>query len=124
MKKILYIFILIIFIILYVFFYFRKTPAPQQISAYKCPEAYTEDAAGAVEYRNTLIGWTSNFFKTNSKATTSDWALAKLKLWEDNNCIVAIERSKLSGTVSNLKQWELIDYELQNSLGKAINSTN
>lgn len=106
------------------FFYFHKPPALQQANIYKCPEAYTEDDAGTREYRNTLIDWTSNFFEKNPKATTSDWSMAKLELWSDNNCAVALERSKLSGKVSDLKKWELVDYEVQNSLDKAINGTN
>lgn len=106
------------------FFYFHKTPVPQQINAYKCPEAYTEDEAGTREYRNSLLDWTLLFFKANPKATTSDWSMAKLELWSGNNCAVAIERSKLSGKVSDLKKWELVDYEVQNALDKAINSTN
>jgi hypothetical protein len=71
-----------------------------------------------------MIDWTSEFFKANPKATISDWSIAKSKLWEDNKCISAIERSKMSGEVADLKPWELVDYEVQNTLNKTINSTN
>lgn len=123
-KAITLIVILMFILVISVIFYFYKSPPQQQASIYKCPESYTEDEVDEIEYRNALLDWTSAFFKANPKATTSDWSLAKLKLWEDNNCAVALERSKLSGKVSDLKKWELVDYEVQNSLDKAINSTN
>lgn len=123
-KALILIVILIVFLTIVTIFYFHKTPAQQQANIYKCPEAYAEDDAGAKEYRNALIDWTLLFFKANPKATTSDWSLAKLKLWWDNNCVVALERSKLSGKMSDLKKWELVDYEVQNGLDKAINNTN
>ena len=113
--------LLVVFVII---FYFYKPPTPQQANAYKCPEAYAEDDAGAIEYRNALIDWTLLFFKANPQATTSDWSMAKTQIWEDNNCALALKRSKLSGKVSDLKKWELVDYEVQNALDKAINSTN
>lgn len=120
------IFILILVLILVVvsILYFYKTPIPKQTNTLKCPEAYAESDTGTTEYRNALIDWTTEFFKANPKATISDWSIAKSKLWEDNKCISAIERSKMSGEVADLKPWELVDYEVQNTLNKTINSTN
>ena len=105
-------------------FYLYKSPTIKQTNIYKCPELYTENDIGTTEYRNALIDWTTEFFKANPKATISDWSIAKSKLWEDNKCISAIERSKMSGEVAGLKPWELVDYEVQNTLNKTINSTN
>jgi hypothetical protein len=114
------VYILIVFLIAVAFFYFYKNPTVRQVNAQKCPEDYTEEDAGTTEYRNALIDWTSSFFKTNPKATMSDWSIAKSKLWEDNNCKVAIERSKLSGKVLDLKPWELVDYEVQNAISNSV----
>lgn len=121
-KKIAYILIPVILIAFCTFFYFYKSPTVKQIKVYKCPEAYAENEIGTTEYRNKLIDWTSELFKINPNATTSDWSLAKLKLLEDNNCSIAVQRSKMSGEVVNLKPWELVDYEVQSSLNKTINS--
>lgn len=123
--KILCICIFIVFFGLCAIFYFYKTPAPKLVATqFKCPENYTEDDAGAVKYRNALIDWTTSYFETNPKAVMSDWSMAKSQFWVDNNCIEAIRRSKLSGMVADLKPWEKVDYEVQNALDKAINSTN
>lgn len=120
-RKTPHILILIILIALAIlYFYYRN----ESDNLSKCPENYTEDNTGTEEYRNALINWTAKFFKANPNATISDWSIAKLKLWEDNNCTIALERSKLSGNVSDLKPWELVDYEVQKSLDKAINKTN
>jgi hypothetical protein len=116
--------ILVFFLIIVALFYFYKHPTVKQDSAYKCPENYTEDDAGTTEYRNALIDWTSEFFKANPKATSSDWSIAKLKLLENNKCVIALQRLKMSGKVVDLKPWELIDYEVQNRLDKAISGTN
>ena len=119
------IFFISIVIILFVVSYFYRSPAPKLASTnFKCPENYSEDDIGTEEYKDALIKWTSAFFETHPKATSSDWSMAKYQLWVDNSCTVAIERSKLSGKVSGLKKWELVDYEVQNSLDKTINSTN
>lgn len=116
---------LIIILIVTTIFYFSKDPAPELAAPqFKCPESYTEDEAGTTEYRNALIDWTTSYFETNPKATMSDWSMAKTQFWMDNSCVAAIERSKLSGQVSDLKKWELVDYEVQNTLEKALNSTN
>jgi hypothetical protein len=114
----------VILIIFAAILYFYKTPIVKQANIQKCPESYAENDIGTTEYRNALIDWTTEFFKTNPKATISDWSIAKSKLWEDNKCISAIERSKMSGEVVDLKPWELVDYEVQNTLNKTINSTN
>jgi hypothetical protein len=99
--------------------YFYKNPIPtQHINVYKCPEVYTEDADDTAEYKDALTKWTSEFFKENPKATMSDWSIAKTKLWVDNNCTVALQKSKMSGKVSDLKPWERVDYEIQNALDK------
>lgn len=82
----------------------------------KCPESYPETDAGTKEYKDALTAWTSEFFEAHPQATMSDWSIAKSKFWTDNNCAVAIDRSKMSGEVSDLKPWELVDYELQNAL--------
>lgn len=82
----------------------------------KCPDDYADTDAGTAEYRNALIDWTSEYLKANPKATMSDWSKAKLDLWRENNCGEALERLKLSGKVSDLKHWELVDYEVQNVL--------
>jgi hypothetical protein len=114
----------VILIIFAAILYFYKTPILKQANTLKCPESYQENEIGTTEYRNAMIDWTSEFFKANPKATISDWSIAKSKLWEDNKCISAIERSKMSGEVADLKPWELVDYEVQNTLNKTINSTN
>jgi uncharacterized protein YxeA len=114
----------VILIIFAAILYFYKTPILKQANTLKCPESYQENEIGTTEYRNAMIDWTSEFFKANPKATISDWSIAKSKLWEDNKCISAIERSKMSGEVVDLKPWELVDYEVQNTLNKTINSTN
>jgi hypothetical protein len=96
--------------------YFNLDRTTAQINKYKCPETYTEDVVGVAEYRDTITSWTSEFFKENPNATMSDWSMAKTKLWVDNNCTIAIQRSKMSGTFSDLKPWERIDYEIQKML--------
>ena len=117
------IYILIVFAIALVsIFYIYKTSIVKQANIQKCPESYAESDVGTTEYRNALISWTSQFFKEKPKATISDWSIAKSKLWEDNKCISAIERSKMSGEVADLKPWELVDYEVQSSLDKTINN--
>lgn len=121
-RKITYTLIVIIFIILCVIFYFYKSPTVKQANIYKCPENYTENDIGTTEYRKVLIDWTSKFFKANSQATISDWTKAKSRLWMDNNCDIAIQRSKMSGNVAELKQWERVDYEVQSTLDKTINN--
>lgn len=121
-KKIVYILILVILIAFCVFFYFYKSQTVKQANIYKCPENYTENDTGTTEYRKALIDWTSTFFKANPKATLSDWIQAKPKLWIDNNCDIAIQRSKMSGNVADLKPWEKVDYEVQSSLDKTINN--
>ena len=123
-KKLTYITIPVILIVFVSILYFYKTPILKQANTLKCPESYQENEIGTTEYRNALIDWTTEFFKANPKATMSDWSIAKSKLWEDNKCISAIERSKMSGEVADLKPWELVDYEVQNTLNKTINSTN
>ena len=117
-KKLHYILIPIILISLCFVLYFQKNLNTHQ----KCPEAYAENDIGTKEYRNALIDWTTEFFKVNPKATISDWSIAKFKLWEDHQCEIAIQRSKMSGDVKDLKQWEKIDYEVQSSLDKTINN--
>lgn len=123
-KTKIYILILVLILVVVSIFYFYKTPIIKQANIPKCPESYAENDIGTTEYRNALIDWTTEFFKENPEATMSDWSIAKTKLWEDNKCISAIERSKMSGEVADLKPWELVDYEVQNTLDKAINSTN
>lgn len=119
-------YILIFLLVFIAILYFSYGPAPKlaSIQQFKCPENYTEDDAGTEEYKNALTSWTSEFFEANPKATSSDWSMAKSQFWVDNNCTVALERSKLSGKVSDLKKWELVDYEIQDGLDTAINSTN
>jgi uncharacterized protein YxeA len=119
-RKIFYTCILVIFITLCTFFYFYKNQVPQQANGYKCPESYTEDDTGTTEYRNALINWTSLFFEANPKATSSDWSTAKLKLLKDNKCVVALQRLKMSGKVTDLKPWEQVDWAVQESLDKAL----
>jgi len=116
-RKIIYILISTILIVICAYFYFnqiQKSVNPHQ----KCPEEYTEDNIGTSEYKEVLTKWTSKFFKENPKATMSDWSIAKTQLWIDNNCTIAIQRSKMSGTFSDLKPWEKVDYEIQNALDK------
>jgi hypothetical protein len=86
----------------------------------KCPESYPENEAGATEYKDALIAWTSEFFEKHPQASMSDWSMAKSQFWLDNNCTMAIERSKMSGEVSGLKPWELVDYEIQKALDEAL----
>jgi len=117
-----YILILIILIAIVSIFYIYKTSILKQTSTLKCPEAYTENYIGTKEYRNALIDWTTEFFKANPKATMSDWSTKKMKLWENSKCAIAIQRSKMSGDIKDLKQWEKIDYEVQSSLDKTINN--
>ena len=105
-----------VFLVAVALFYFYKNPTVKQVGALKCPESYTEDDAGTTEYRNALIDWTSLFFEINPKATMSDWFMAKLKLLEDNKCVIALQRLKMSGKVSDLKPWEKVDYEVQNAI--------
>ena len=105
--------ILITIVISYVYL---KVVPKQTFLHQKCPEEYTEDNIGKAEYKEALIKWTSEFFKANPKATMSDWSIAKTKLWATNNCTTAIQRSKMSGKVYDLKPWELVDYEIQNTL--------
>lgn len=117
------VYILIFLLAIAAIFYFYKSPAPEIGSTRtKCPESYTEDDAGTTEYRNALIDWTSEFFETNPKATSSDWSIARSQFRIDNNCTVAIQRYKLSGKVSDLKQWERVDYEVQNAISNAIDT--
>lgn len=97
-------------------FYFYKHPTAKQANTQKCPEDYAENDTGTEEYRNALIEWTKLFFEANPKATMSDWSLAKLKLWQNNNCTIALERSTMSGEVSDLKPWERVDWAVQESL--------
>lgn len=122
MKIKIYILIPIILIAIVSIFYIYKTSILKQTSTLKCPEAYTENDIGTKEYRNALIDWTTEFFKANPKATISDWSTEKMKLWENGKCTVAIERSKMSGKVTDLKQWEKVDYEVQSLLDKTINN--
>lgn len=82
----------------------------------KCPEDYVENNAGTAEYKDALISWTSEFFEAHPEATMSDWSMAKLKLWENNKCVVALQRSKMSGKMADLKPWELVDYAVQNAI--------
>src|SRR3989338_42920 len=118
-----YVLILIFVLIVIAIFYFSKAPAPEIGSARaKCPEDYAETDAGTTEYRNALIDWTSGFFEANPKATMSDWSMAKTQLWRDNNCVVALQRSKMSGKVADLKPWERVDYEAQNAISNAIDA--
>lgn len=86
----------------------------------KCPESYPENEAGTKEYRDALTAWTSEFFEKHPQASMSDWSMAKSQFWLDNNCTMAIERSKMSGEVSGLKPWELVDYEIQKALDEAL----
>ena len=113
--KLFYICTSFILIVICAIFYFQKNSAlkPTSIQQFKCPESYTEDDTGTEEYREALVDWTASFFEENPKATISDWSMAKLKLWEDNNCAMALERSKLSGEVADLRPWELEDYTVQ-----------
>ncbi|MFZ3011881.1 MAG: hypothetical protein WA060_02710 [Minisyncoccia bacterium] len=113
-RNIFYIAIVIIFFLALNFYLKIST----QSTHIKCPEEYTEDDIGTAEYREALSNWTSEFFKT-PQATMSDWAMAKMKRWEDNNCVIAIERSKMSGKVADLKPWERVDYEVQNAIQNA-----
>lgn len=121
-RKTIYTLIVIILIILCTIFYFYKSPTVKKANVYKCPEDYTENDIGTTEYRNALIDWTAEFFKANPKATISDWTQAKSKLWMDNNCSIAIQQSKMSGNVTDLKLWERVDYEVQSTLDKTINN--
>jgi hypothetical protein len=96
--------------------------APKQILVHqKCPEEYTEDNIGTAEYKEELTKRTVEFFKENPNATMSDWSMTKTQLWIDNNCTVALQRSKLLGKVSDLKMWEKVDYEIQNALYRITN---
>ncbi|MEI6553439.1 MAG: hypothetical protein WCO09_02625 [bacterium] len=108
---------LLIISVLLIGYFYKNRLLPQQ-TKYKCPETYSEDSTGTVEYRKAIADWTLEFFKENPKATMSDWSIAKGQLWIDNNCTIAIQRSKLSGKVSDLKTWELIDYQIQSALDK------
>ena len=79
--------------------YLSKIPK-QNLVHQKCPEEYNEDNIGTAEYKEELTKWTSEFFKSNPKATMSDWSKAKTQLWVYNNCNIAIQRSKISGRFS------------------------
>lgn len=116
--KTIYTLAIITVIIIGVIVYISINRETTQIYTYKCPEAYAEDEVGTIEYRKAITGWTSEFFKENPNATMSDWSKAKTQLWIDNNCTVAMQRSKMSGNVSDLKPWEKVDYEIQNALDK------
>ncbi len=119
-RKILYISIFIL-VALGTFFYFYKNSAPEPVSARpRCPESFPENDIGTAEYRNALIDWTSKFFEANPEATMLEWSEAKSQLWKDNNCVIALSRSKLSGKVADLKPWEKVDYALQNAIQSAI----
>jgi hypothetical protein len=115
-------FISSLFVIMYLIAFCYSIYPTQSRVHYKCPENYTEDDTGTAEYKDALVNWTTAFFKAYPDATMSDWSKAKLQLWLDNNCVVAIQRSKMSGEVVNLKQWELVDLEVQNALGSATNT--
>jgi len=110
--------IVVLLAIFFCYIYINKVPK-QTLTHQKCPEEYSEDDAGIAEYRNTLTDWTGAYFKTHPEATMSDWSKAKLQLWIDNGCTVAIQRLKLSGNVSDLKLWEKVDYEMQTVLDKS-----
>lgn len=88
--------------------------------ALKCSESYPENATGTKEYKDALTAWTYEFFESHPQATMSDWSIAKSQFWRDNNCTVAVGRSKMSGKVSDLKPWELVDYALQNALDEGL----
>lgn len=86
----------------------------------KCPESYLENDTGTKEYKDALATWTYEFFESHPQATMSDWSVAKSQFWRDNNCTVAIERSKMSGEVSDLKPWEQVDYKIQKALDEGL----
>ncbi|MFA6609171.1 MAG: hypothetical protein WCT07_04680 [Candidatus Paceibacterota bacterium] len=115
-KNIFYIAIVSIFFLALNFY--LKIPKPN--THIKCPEEYTEDDIGTAEYKDALSNWTSVFLKTHPEATISEWSEAKSKMWSDNNCLVAIERSKMSGKVADLKPWERVDYAMQNAIQNTI----
>lgn len=117
-------YILIFLLVILAILYFYKNPTVKQVNTLKCPEEYAENDIGTTEYRNALIDWTTSFFEATPKSTMSDWSTAKLKLLEDNKCVIALQRLKMSGKVADLKPWELVDWAVQESLDKAINNTN
>lgn len=120
--KIFYISVVVAFITICAILYFSKSPASEQIAYQKCPEDYAENDIGTAEYRDALIDWTSEFFETHPRATVSDWAMVKYQLWVDNNCVVAMQRSKMSGIVTDLKPWEKVDYVVQQSIQSATDN--
>ena len=125
-KKTFYIGIVCVVVILCVTagFFVYKSSTSKQISIHqKCPEDYAENDAGTAEYEKAMLDWTRNYLTIHSEPTVSDWAKAKTQLWSDNNCVVALQRLKLSGKVADLKPYELVDYNMQTALAKAIETT-
>lgn len=121
-NKIIYIGIICVAVILCAtagFFIYKSSTSKQSLVSFKCPEDYAENDTGTAEYKENMISWTSEFFKVHPEATMSDWAVAKSQLWLDNKCVVAIQRSKMSGKVADLKPYELVDYGIQKALTDA-----
>lgn len=116
MNKTFFILALIIIIAGSCFYFYTTNTTKEASQQQKCPEDYSENSVGTTEYRSDLINWTEKFFESNPEATMSDWSMAKLDLWQKNDCLVALQRAKGSGEVSGLKAWELVDYEVQQSL--------
>jgi len=122
-NKIFYIFIICVVVILCAvasFFIYKNSISEKGVVHQKCPEDYAEDDAGTVEYKNDMADWSAEFFKAHPEATVSDWSMARAQLRVDNNCTVAIQRSKMSGEVADLKPYELVDYNMQMGLIDAI----
>jgi hypothetical protein len=105
------------------FFVYRSFVPKQAIVHQKCPEYYAEDEVGKAEYKNAMISWTEEFFAAHPEATVSDWSIAKAKLWAYNNCVIAMQRLKMSGKVEDLKPYELVDIAMQNALSNAVDTS-
>ncbi len=113
-----------IFVILSVILYlYYSNTFKQRITHIQCPESYSENNTSTTEYRDALTNWTLEFFKARPNASVSDWAEAKSRLWEKNNCVIALERSKLSGRVTDLKPWEQVDYSVQTAIQEAMDKS-
>jgi hypothetical protein len=118
-SKIIHLCIICVAVILCVvvaFFVYKSSTPKKSFVHQKCPEEYAENDAGIAEYEKVMVAWTLDYLKTHPEATMSDWAKAKTQLWTDNNCVVALQRLKLSGKVADMKPYELIDYDIQNAI--------
>ena len=105
------------------FFIYKSSTSEKSLVHFKCPEDYVENDTGTAEYKNAMVDWTSEFFKAHPEATVSDWTMARAQLRIDNNCVIAIQRAKMSGKVADMKPYELVDYNMQIALSKVIETT-